>query len=236
MRTHITGVNDNLRLARALAEELKLPLIQIARKGELARMTADPNQVRDIELTADGALRLIESYLFSTRVLLTQQQLDLEPISVGSTMYDIAQYLSGHARMYNCDLDIDVKSSIGLAMAHPEALKSVLTSLAFTLISTPNDRLSRKKVVLSAARVDNVIRAQVISVDHIIAKDSLAQARNLSGVARKTSKDISHNTGAGVLLADRLMKAMNSDLKITRMGSSSGLGGDLLISKQLSLI
>jgi len=142
MRTEISGVTDNLRLARALAEELKLPLIQIARKGELARMTADPAQVKDIETTADGALKLIESYLFSTRVLMNQQRLELEPVSVGSTMYDIAQYLSGHAKMYNCDLDIDVKSSIGLAMAHPEALKSVLTSLAFTLISTPNENIT----------------------------------------------------------------------------------------------
>ena len=78
-----TGGQGDIRLLQALAEQIKLPLLQIARQAELAKMGNDPHAHLDsMELTADTALRLIDNYLLSTR--LTQENIHLEPVSFSS--------------------------------------------------------------------------------------------------------------------------------------------------------
>ena len=60
--------DEQVRLLRALAEQLKLPLIQIARGAELAHQQKDMSSYADISYTADMTLRLIDSYLLSVEM------------------------------------------------------------------------------------------------------------------------------------------------------------------------
>ncbi len=220
---------------RALVEELRLPLLQIARKSELARIQGSPVQLMDIETTADAALRLIDGYLFSTQVLLGQQQLNLEPVSVSAAMYDTAQYLKNMAKLYDCNIDIDVRSKSGLVMAHPQGLQAALTSLAYTFINA-NTEGKKQRIVLSAHKTAHGIAAGVLTTNTELAKDSLNNARQLFGNARRPMGSFTHNNGAGIFVADSLFGAMSTSLKVTKQKSSAGLTALLLPSHQLALL
>ena len=78
------------RLLQALAEQLKSPLLQIAYHAEAAQ----PDAFTEIRTASDRALRLLDSYLLS----INQQQLELEPVSVSSVLYDVAHALYPLAR------------------------------------------------------------------------------------------------------------------------------------------
>ncbi len=84
------------QLLLSIAEELKLPLLQIARQAEQGKLS---NSV-DLALmqnTADTALRLLDNYALGVRLALEPEQLALESISVSSVLYDSGQQLDSLA-------------------------------------------------------------------------------------------------------------------------------------------
>jgi len=227
--------DKNLRLLRALAAELRTPLIQIARRSELASVSKQQNQasqLRDIETTADAALRLVDSYLFSTQVLLGQQRLPLEPVSVGATLYDTAQYLRRIAKLYQCDIDINISRHAGLAMANRQGLQAALTSLAYSMINSGGEQ---HRIVLVASKTNQGITAGVTTTNKQMSRSSLKVARQLFGMARRPLKE-SQTNGAGIYVADCLFEAMNAPMKVTRRQGSAGLAAVLLPSRQLALL
>ncbi len=226
--------DQNVRLLRALAEELKLPLLQIARGSELARISNQPEQLKDIEVTADAALRLIDSYLFSTQVLVGQQSLSLEPVSVAASMYDTAQYLRNMSKLYDCDIDVSVSGKCGLAMAHPTGLQAALTSLAYSIINTSTGK--KPRILLTAKKTTEGILAGVVATNSDITKDALSIARKLYGDARRPMAGFTHNNGAGIYVADALFAAMASELKVSSGRGKAGFIATLLPSQQLVLL
>ena len=82
-----TGFVDDssTRLMRALAEELKLPLMQISRSAELGQLDSG-NNLQIIETTASNALRLLDGYILTTQLMGEQQQLEIEPVSVTAVL------------------------------------------------------------------------------------------------------------------------------------------------------
>src|SRR6266568_3187421 len=91
------------RLLRALAEQLKVPILQIARSAELAQTTGVGSTFKEIEYTADMTIKLIDSYLLSVR-LQSLPTLEMQPVSVSAVLQDAAHYLSKLAYKYGCDL------------------------------------------------------------------------------------------------------------------------------------
>lgn len=224
----------DIRLLRSLAEELRLPLLQIARQAELANMRSVslPN-LRVIEATSEAAIRLVDSYLISTQVLNGQQSLPLEPVSVPATMYDTAQYLRKLAQIYECDIDVRVSGKCGLVMANAQGLQAALTSLAYTFIGSVNQS-KKQRIVLSAKRTGEGITAGVMTTAPI-EKGALIKARRLYGKARRPSADITHKSGAGIYVADALFKSMESELRVVRHKNSAGLVATLMPSYQTVL-
>lgn len=220
---------------RALAEELRLPLTQILRKSELALLNGSDSEIKDIATTANAALRLVDSYLFSTQVLLGQQQLNLEPVSISASMYDTAQYLSDIAKLYDCDIDVAISGKAGLAMAHPQGLRAALISLAYSFISTDSTQ-HKKRVILHAGKTNQGISAGVFTTNKQLPKESLSSARELFGVARQPISNLTHNHGAGIFVADSLFGFMSTSLKVTKQKTSAGLSAILLPSQQLALL
>src|SRR3989338_1689560 len=95
------------RLLLTLAEHLKLPLLQISQSAELARLTDQPlSQLETIELTAESALKLLDNYLFSTRLAQQQIAAELEPVSLSSVLYNVAQELHRFAAQYQCEMQL----------------------------------------------------------------------------------------------------------------------------------
>lgn len=225
----------DVRLLRSMAEELRLPLLQIARQAELANMgTVDgqPN-IRVIEATSEAAIRLVDSYLFSTQVLLGQQSLPLEPTSVTATMYDTSQYLHKLAKIYDCDIDVAVRGKCGLVMANAKGLQAALTSLAYAFIGS-SMRSGKQRIVLTATRQGQGIRAGVMT-NASIEKTTLSKARMLYGKAHQPASSVTHKSGAGIYVADALFKSMESELQVVQQKSRSGLMATMLPSYQTAL-
>ncbi len=226
----ITGVE----LWRSLADELKLPLVQIARSAELAELSQPANQLRTIETTAANALRLIDGYLLVTS-LGKQGQLDLAPVSVTATLYDVAQDLYELSQLYDTSIDIRVHGSTGQAMAHGAGLKAALNSLAYTFL-TGGPKGRSQTLTLVAQQTKEGITAGVLSdVAHVTAED-LQQARQLYGRADQPAGGFTQNSGVGLYLADHLFAAMESPLKVLKFGRKTGLAAVMMPSHQLALL
>lgn len=230
----LVNTGADVHLLRALAEELRLPLLQIARQAELANMggNGQPN-IKVIEATSEAAIRLVDSYLYSTQVLLGQQSLPLEPVSVTATMYDTAQYLRKLAKIYDCDIDVRVRGKCGLVMANAKGLQAALTSLVYAFVGS-NQRTNKQRIVLMAMKDGQGITAGVMT-NAEIEKGTLAKARELYGKARQPASAITHKSGAGIYVADALFKSMESELRVVKQNASTGLMATMLPSYQTAL-
>ncbi len=75
------------QLLLSIAEQLKLPLLQIARQAEQAGLSGETN-LYTIQATADTALRLLDNYVLGVRLALEPERLDVEPVSISSVLYE----------------------------------------------------------------------------------------------------------------------------------------------------
>lgn len=226
----ITGVE----LLRSLADELKLPLLQIARTAELAETGQPAGRLRVIETTAANAMRLIDGYLLVT-ALGEQPQLDLAPVSVTATLYDVAQDLYELSKLYDTGIDIKVKGSVGQVMAHAEGLRTAIASLAYTLL-TGGLKGQKQTITLLASRGKQGITAGVVSSYAQVTSEDLQAARELYGKASQPAGGITQNSGVGLYLADNLFSAMESPLRVIKSGRKTGLAATLTLSQQLALL
>ena len=87
------GTVPDERLLRALAEQLKMPLLQIARTAEFAAETGDTKSLTNISYIAETALRLVDGFLLSADRQ-AQEVFHLEPVSVSSILQDTAHKLA----------------------------------------------------------------------------------------------------------------------------------------------
>lgn len=226
------------RLFRALIEDLRLPLLQIARQSELIGLETNrpnPADIRNIEATADAALKLIDSYIFSTKVLLGQQQLPLEPVSVTAMLHDTAQYMRDIARLYNYDIEVSATVRTGLVMANPKGLQAAFISLAYACIGGIMSNES-SKLVLTTQKSQQGITAGVMVHGKKISRRALAAARQTYGYVRQPLLEDSHTSSAGIYVADSLLLAMNSQLTTKSARGKSGFVATLLPSHQLALL
>ncbi len=227
------SIDPNARLLYALAEELKLPFIQVARKAELGQITKSIDHYKTIETTADAAIKLLDSYILSTQTLIQQTHLELSPMPVTSILYEVVQQLDRLTKLYNTKVDIVVDGKCGLVMAHKEALFAAISSLAYTFICAGQQQ---EKITLFARKEPGRIITGVLSNHTAVNKKSLELARKLYGNARQPYPSITHNHGAGLYVADSLFRAMESDLQFSKIGRSRGLLAPFQLSRQLALL
>lgn len=231
---HSTGVDSGVDLLRALADELKLPLTQIARVAELAEINKIQPQLNIIETTASNALRLIDGYMLAT-ALGSQAQLDLVPVSVTATLYDVAQDLYKLSKLYDATIDIRVKGGVGQVMANGPALRAGLDSLAYTLLSGGIGG-QKRTITLLAKHTKNGTMAGVLGSHAFVTAEDLQSARELYGRAHQPAGGITQNSGVGLFIADTLFSAMETKLRVIKSGRDAGLAVNLSISRQLALL
>jgi hypothetical protein len=224
------------RLLSALAEQLKVPLLHIARQTELK---ADPgNQMlADINRQADVALRLLDGYLLSTQSA-RQQGFALEPISISSLLYEAAHHLSSVAKLYGCDLQLHLPGKYEPVLAHQESLQAALTSLGYSFIEAQQleEVNARPVITLAAHRSRYGIVAGVFDEQEGLSTDMFRRAHTLYGRARQPLTGLSPTSGAGIFLADSLLGMMSTHLHVSHHRKLTGLAATLLPSQQLSLV
>lgn len=225
------------QLLLSVAEQLKLPLLQIARQAELASLT-NTADLREIQTTADTALRLVDSYLLGMNLAREgQHELFLEPVSVSSVLYDAGEQLKALAKFYGVKLELNVSGKFGPVMAHRQGLQAALTSLGASLIEAlPALESPQLRLQLATHRCRYGIVAGIYTDTETLTTDALRQGRILHGRTRQPLVNVSHASGAGVFVADAILRAMRLKLQTSRHHNLYGLGAVLQPNHQMVLV
>jgi hypothetical protein len=224
------------RLFQAMAEELKLPLLQIARQAELAQGEPNPELLKYIEQSAAQALWLVDSYTLSQQ-LADQQQLALEPVAVSAALDDAAHALGDLAKQYNCELSLQLSGRYRPVMAHRQALHTALVGLGSSLIIASPQTVQKTPVVLAAHRGrDGGVVAGIYSPNEGLSQTIFQQGKALYGRSRQPMQTLSAQAGAGIFIAESLFCSMATELRVARHHKLTGLAATLPASQQLGLI
>jgi hypothetical protein len=227
------------RLFLSLAEQMKLPLLQILRQAELGILTGETAQsLSQVRTNADVALKLVDGFLLSMRLAAEEQsEIDKESVSISSVLYDTAEQLHPIAKLYGVELELSVGGKYGPVTAHREGLQSALVSLGYALIEAlPATDAPQLKLQLAAHRCRYGIVAGLYADVDRLTTEALRQGRRLQGSARQPLPALSHCGGAGVFVADAILNAIGARLKVSHHHNRSGLGAVLQPNAQLQLI
>lgn len=220
----------------SVAEELKLPLLQIARHAEQGRLSGETN-LSLIQATADTALGLLDNYSLAVRLALVPEQLTVEAVSVSSVLYDVGQQLDVFAKNYGVSLELNIAGRYGPVLAHRQGLQAALTSLGAALIEAlPAQESPQLKLHLATHRSRYGIVAGLYSDTHQLSNEALQRGRQLQRHSRQPLLNLSHTSGAGIFVADAILDAMNLSLKASRHHRLFGLGTVLQPNHQLQLL
>lgn len=227
------------QLFLCLAEGLKLPLAQVSRRAELALLAPEATEALGmIQTTADMALQLLDSYLLGLRLLHEPEaRFALEPVSVAAVLHDAQQQLAGIAQQYNVQLELEVAGKYGPVLAHPGALRSALVSLGYSFIEAlPAMNTARTRLHLAAHRTRSGVVAGLYCDAEELTPKSFRRARDLLGYARQPFVGVLPGSGAGVFVANAIMQAMSSHLRVGRYQKLPGFAITLPPSSQLQLV
>lgn len=225
------------QLLLSVAEELKLPLLQIARQAEQGRLAGQADLAL-IQSTADNALRLLDNYELGVRLALEpQENLAMESVSVSSVLYDTGQQLDALAKSYGVDLELSIAGRYGPVLAHRQGLQAALASLGAALIEAlPAQETTQLKLHLATHRSRYGIVAGLYADTKQLSREALKQGRELQRRSRQPMMGLTHTSGAGVFVADTILHAMRLSLKPSRHHNLYGLGTVLQSNNQLHLV
>lgn len=228
-------INDKLLFN--VIEQIKLPLSQIGRQAELGRLTGNVDLTL-IERTADTALTLLNNFLFSVQLEINNQIINLESVSIASMLYDTGQALSQLANNYSVDVELSIAGKYGPVMANKKALQTAFVSLGSDLIESlpAQESHSPIKLQLATHRCRYGIVAGMYVDSAYITSNTLRQGHKLYGQVRQPLAGLSHRSGAGIFVAEAILKSMNLSLKSSRHHGKYGFGTILQPNHQLELI
>lgn len=232
------GSRLSQQLLLSVAEQIKLPLIQISRQAELGSLglATDLNQIR---ILADNGLKLIDSYALGLQ-LANQHSYELAPeaVSVSSILYEADQQLRELARLYNVALELNIHGRFEPVMAHRQGLQAAIVGLASALIEALPSQNIGEQITLQLAthRCRYGIVAGVYANIPTLSSETLKRGRKLYGISRQPLVEVSHTSAAGIFVADAIFRAMKLKLQVSRHHRLYGLGVVLQPSSQLALI
>jgi len=223
-------------LLLSMAEELKLPLLQIARHAEQTSLSGTIDPVR-IQTIADSALRLVDNYVLGVRLALEPEELLGESVSVSSVLYDVGQQLDALAKSYGVTLELNIGGRYGPVLAHRKGLQAALTSLGAALIEAlPAQGSPQLKLYLATHRSRYGIVAGLYADTKQLSNQALQRGRQLQRSSRQPLTSLTHTSGAGVFLADTILHAMRLKLSTSRHHHLYGLGTIMQPNHQIQLV
>jgi len=230
-------------LLLGVAEELKLPLLQIARLSEQAldeqAQAAGQSNLKTIQATADSALRLLDGYALGVRLALESGQLAVESVSVSSVLYDTGQQLDSLAKSYGVALELNIAGRFAPVLANRQGLQAALVSLGAALIEALPAQAGASpqlKLQLATHRSRYGVVAGLYADTKQLSNDALASGRQLQQSSRQPLTKLTHTSGAGIFVADTILQAMKLRLGASRHHRLYGLGTVLQPNCQLQLV
>ena len=211
----------------ALAEDLKLPLLQLARASEASGQAAQ-------QRTAEMALRLIDGYILGLQTA-DQTILALEPVTLSSVLYDVAEELAPLAKQRGYELEVVISGKQGPVMGNRRVLQYAYTLLGYELMQAAGDE-DRPSFTLATHSSKKGVVAGVYTANTHLTADAMRRARVLLGHAHQTLPAGSASNGAGVFIADNLIRSLASSLRVARHNKQAGLAATFLPSQQLTIV
>ncbi len=227
---------ETSQLLRSIAEQLKMPLATIARQAELGQLTGDLalTDLAAIRTQASAALTLVDSYLLGLQLLREQASLQVEPVSVSSTLVDIAHELDGFAKQYNTKLELRIGGKYEPVMAHPAGLKSALLALGYSLLESYSVN-EGGHMTLAVHRTPHGIVTGLYGDYERLTSEAWRKALELQNRAPRPLTALS-GTGAGLFVAETILRAMSTKLRVGKHLNQQGLATTLQPSQQLSFV
>jgi len=235
MQAHRSQVGD-IELLRSVAEQLKTPLAVIARQVELGELAGDMRLVDTaaIRTQATTALTLVESYLLGLQLLYEQTELILEPVSVSSMLVDVAHELESFARQYNTRLELRIAGRYEPVMANHRGLKAALLSLGYALLE--GYPLQNHTLTLAVHRTPHGIVTGVYGDYEKLTNKQWRRALDLQGRAQQPFAALTSGSGAGIFVAQTILQAMTTRLRVGKHLNQHGLATTLQSSQQLQFV
>jgi hypothetical protein len=119
-------------------------------------------------------------------------------------------------------------------MAHPRGLKYALLSLGYALIE--GYPLTNQTMTLAVHRTPRGIVTGLYGDYEHINSQQWRQALALQGQARQPFRAISSGTGAGLFVAQTILEAMTTKLRVGKHLNQHGLATTLQPSQQLQFV
>ena len=221
--------NQTEQLFVALAQQLRLPLLQIARLSE----RINGSTAAQISVISEHALRLVDAFAQSQQ----QTEMAFEPLTTSSVLYDVAQQLQPFAKQYEVTILLDQQGKVAPVMSNRQALKTMLTLLGASLIEAgQDDEAGKRELVLGTHRTARGTVVGVFSPQVALSQQAVTLTRQLHGRASQVVPALGMSGGAGLAVADKLSQQLAAPLKAYRHRSLIGLGTLLLPSHQLQLV
>lgn len=227
-------------LLLSVAEQLKAPLTAIARQAELGQLTGQVElaDAAVIRTQATAALTLVDSYLLGLDLMHRQTSLQLEPVSISSTITDAAHELSRFADHYNVRLEVEVQGKYGPVMSNPQGLRAALLTLGFSLVEAQaaQEMTGPRRVVLATHRTPQGIITGVYGQYEKLSAEHWRAALGLAGRARQPISALTFSNGAGLFVADVILRSMETRLRVGRFQHQNGLAATFKPSQQMTIV
>lgn len=238
----VQGFSKYRALLSVLSEDLSLPLLQIKTTLEIldkddVSAQNSKNHLQSMALSTDAGLMLIEAYRLALRAAEAQQEMEI--ISMGAVLQDIAQNLSSYAGQYATDLVVDLQGKLTPVLAHKPSLEAALQCLTASMIRAQAASANQKRylITLGAHRSNNgAIAAGVFSSIEGLSDKTLRSAHQLAGKAHQPLPEVSSGAASGVLIADILCAQMWQPLRAAAHRRMSGLATAVPVSRQMQFV
>jgi hypothetical protein len=223
--------DGSARLLDGLARELKLSLTFIARSAEhqSGKQAIDFSAV---ERSAGDSLKLIDSYLLCAQTEYGQQLLPLEPVGMGSVLYEVAENFQPQKKRLAICTDYNEP-----VMANKRALVAALYSLAKIVISSQPDTKEDQDILLvSQKRRRGDLSVGVFAKGFSAKPSEIQRAGKLLGRSDMALSNQTFSSGVDLTIAWQLASSMNGRVFACKYRGRGGLSLGLLKSDQLSLV
>lgn len=227
----------------AVARQMRQPLLQISRQAELGRLFANSDPQKSLEnilVSSDNALRLIDNYVLSLQAAVRGEAVDYQPVSVMAVLTEAAHKLEPTARQYGVRLAVDNSPRLGLVNTNSQNLEAAFVSLGYSLIealASSNENVDQVvELQLAAHKCRYGVVAGLYCDRDDISVGVLRRGKELQARAHQPHFSLSSAAGAGVFVADSLLKTVSSKLTVSRYHNQYGLAAILPPVNQLQLV
>jgi hypothetical protein len=229
--------HEDERLFNLMLEQLKVPLLHIARQSENA-IYGNTVNFSDINSVAEMSVKMIDSYLL-TKGQNSQISLELEPVSISSVLNSAANNIHNLAKLYDCNVELHIRGKYVPVMSSRVKLEAAFTMLGYSFIeANVANRVKKQKgrVILSGYKSSKGLSAGIFSPEIIVSQESFTKAQETFGSSKQTMPEISHSTGAGIFIANTILNDLATKLRVAHFNKISGMAITLMPSQQLSLV